>query len=72
LADENKIDSIKDALIYLSGAVIATRETMALLASQPTLLFSQTDRERIAKSFEDGTNHLNKALAAIDALIHGM
>lgn len=66
---EDEVSSVKAALLNLTAAVISTRRTIRLIASQATPLLSQADQAELNRNLEEGGERLNKAVEAIGRLV---
>jgi hypothetical protein len=66
---EEQLDLIKDSLIQMAGAIVATRLAVNVIANQGTLLLDQADRQAIHKELSESVNRMEKALDVIQRLV---
>jgi|HubBroStandDraft_6_1064221.scaffolds.fasta_scaffold253765_3 hypothetical protein len=64
-----RFEILTGIVIGLVGAIISTRDTLHKLASQPTLLLSQSDRKDIAAEIAELGRRTEKAITDLDEVM---
>jgi hypothetical protein len=70
--EKERLFRIQEAIIGLAGAFVATRASLAIVARQPSLILSQTDRQELMRTFEDGGRRLDKVFALIEKILEDL
>ena len=67
--EENKIELLQSAVIQLTGALVAVRTAVNIIAIQPNLLLSPDDREKIQEELGESVSRVDKILKLLDKLV---
>jgi hypothetical protein len=72
MSEEDEITPLlKEAVAQLAGALVSTRSVLRMVTQQPTLYFTQSQREELSKIYVEGSDRLDKAMEAIEKLLGG-